>query len=167
MFSCINRYCMTTNSEPTNFDEDIILNSFTKENSNLMSLDGNTYKAKVVYIYDGDTMHVVFKEFGNYYRWNCRITGVDTPELRTKNKKEKEYGYKVRDILREKLMDKIVEINTFEFDKYGRLLIDVIMPEQENNEKITLSKWLINNKYAYEYNGGTKNSWDSIDLNSE
>ena len=133
MFSCINRYCMTTNSEPTNFDEDNILNSFTKENSNLMTLDGNTYKAKVVYIYDGDTMHVVFKEFGNYYRWNCRITCRQ--RMKNKNKK-KEYGYKVRDILEKK--DKIVEIKPFEFDKYGRLLIDVIMPEQENNEKITL-----------------------------
>ena len=31
-------------------------------------------------------------------------------------------GYKVRDAIREELMNKIVTIHTFGFDKYGRLL---------------------------------------------
>lgn len=132
-----------------------ILNSKTKDNTKLFSLNGNTYIGKVVYVYDGDTLHVAFNECGDYYRWNCRIIGVDTPELRTKNQNEKILGYKVRDVIIEKLMNKIVTIKTYDFDKYGRLLIDIIMP----NEEITLSQWLINNGYAYAYDGGTKKSW--------
>ncbi len=120
-----------------------------------LSVAGNHYRAKVVYIYDGDTMHVVFKEFGKYFRWNCRIMNVDTPELRTKNEKEKELGYKVRDILREKFQDKIVIVETYDFDKYGRLLIDVLFKD-DSGRLIKLSDWLINNKYAYQYGGGTK-----------
>lgn len=146
-----------------------ILSDKTKENTSFFSLDGETHDAKVVYIYDGDTMHVVFKKFGQFYRWNCRIMGVDTPELKTKNQYEKKHGLKVRDATREALMDKIVKIKCFTFDKYGRLLIDVVMPESMQNknssEPLMLSTWLIENNYAYAYDGGTKQSWDSIDLN--
>lgn len=140
------------------------LESMTKQNTELMSLKGNIYNAKIVYIYDGDTMHVVFKEFDKFYRWNCRIMGVDTPELRTKNTKEKEMGYKVRDALIESFMNKIVKIKCDDFDKYGRLLIDVFVPNdvEENDGSLMLSQWLIKNKYAYEYDGGTKKSWDDL-----
>ena len=136
------------------------LENKTKENTEYMSLENNEYTAKIVYIYDGDTMHVVFKEFGKYFRWNCRISGIDTPELRTRNVKEKELGYKVRDVLRKNLMDKIVKIKCGEFDKYGRLLIDVYVPDDmQSKENQMLSEWLIENKYAYAYDGGTKKSW--------
>lgn len=140
------------------------LESTTKQNTEFMTLKGNIYNAKIVYIYDGDTLHVVFKEFDKFYRWNCRIMGVDTPELRTKNLKEKELGYKVRDALIERFMDKIVKIKCDEFDKYGRLLIDVFVPNdiEENDGNLMLSQWLINNEYAYEYDGGTKKSWDNL-----
>ena len=141
------------------------LNEKTKENTSLFSLEGETHDAKIVYIYDGDTMHVVFKKFGQYFRWNCRIMGVDTPELKTKNEIEKRNGIKVRDATREQLMDKIVKIHCYNFDKYGRLLIDVVMPKELTTEpELLLSQWLIQNKYAYAYDGGTKQSWDSIDL---
>ena len=143
------------------------LGNKTKENTEYMTLENNEYTAKIVYIYDGDTMHVVFKEFGQYFRWNCRISGVDTPELRTKNEKEKVLGYKVRDVLREKFMDKIVKIKCGEFDKYGRLLIDVYVPDEIKNpeqETQMLSSWLIENKYAYAYDGGTKKSWDDVEF---
>ena len=106
-------------------------------------------------------MHVVFKAFGAYYRWNCRIQGVDTPELRTKNAYEKKIGYQVRNILRTLLLNKVVRIHCYDFDKYGRLLIDIYIPDQmpnEHNSK-TLSAWLIDHSYAYAYHGGTKQSW--------
>ena len=160
----------TTNGRtPITFKETMELSNFTKENTKLMSLEGKVYTAKIVYIYDGDTMHVVFKEFGEFYRWNCRISGVDTPELRTKNDAEKAMGYKVRDHLRKDLMDKVVKIKCGEFDKYGRLLIDVYMPEwtlDNPDEPKMLSEWLIEHKYAYAYGGGTKQSWDDFSGNT-
>ena len=62
--------------------------------------------------------------------------GSDTPELKTKNENEKKHGLKVRDATREALMDRIVKIKCFTFDKYGRLLIDVVMPESMQNKKV-------------------------------
>lgn len=160
IFNCSCGMSVLSHVKEEPFDDE--LQTKTKQNTNLMTLEGQEFMAKIVYIYDGDTMHVVFKVFGEYYRWNCRIMGVDTPELRTKNEQEKVHGYKVRDELRQHFGDKIVKIKCSEFDKYGRLLIDIYVPSDVPNPKnnLMLSNWLIDNKYAYAYDGGTKQSWN-------
>ena len=118
------------------------------------SLKGEVKEGKVVKVYDGDTVHIVFPIFNNmYFKWNCRINRVDTPELRTKNKLEKEMGYMVRDKLREKILNKIVTVKCDHFDKYGRLLAEIEI-DGEN-----ISDWLIQNEYAFKYDGGTKKLW--------
>ena len=86
---------------------------------NEFTFKGEKKFAKVVSVYDGDTIKVVFAVSGKLYKFNCRIQHVDTPEIRTRNKKEKEYGLKVRDELRKKIMDKVVTIICDDFDKYG------------------------------------------------
>ena len=46
----------------------------------------------------------------------------------------------------------MVIIECGDFDKYGRLLVDI--RDTESGELI--SEWLIKNKYAFKYDGGTK-----------
>ena len=121
----------------------------------LFSFKGDAKQAKVVDVYDGDTIKVVFPVQGKLYKFNCRIQHVDTPEIRTRNKLEKKYALKVRDHLREKILGKIVNIVCDDFDKYGRLLIDIKI------ENKLISEWLIANDYAFEYDGGTKKSWET------
>uniref|UniRef100_A0A6C0BTK0 TNase-like domain-containing protein n=1 Tax=viral metagenome TaxID=1070528 RepID=A0A6C0BTK0_9ZZZZ len=118
-------------------------------------VNGTTVVARVVSVYDGDTIKVIFPLNNTYYKWNCRLIGVDTPELRTTNTLEKEHGYLVRDKLREKINNRIVELKCEDLDKYGRLLVTVICDDGSCN----INKWLIDNDYAFEYDGGTKNSW--------
>tara|TARA_X000000950_G_scaffold92124_2_gene115979 strand:+ start:4812 stop:5213 length:402 start_codon:yes stop_codon:yes gene_type:complete len=117
-------------------------------------VDGKVLEAKVISVYDGDSIKVIFPLNGVLYRWSCRLNGVDTPEIRTRNLKEKEMGYKVRDLLRDKILNKVVTLNCGELDKYGRLLVDI------NYESENINNWLITNGYAYEYNGGRKKNWD-------
>ena len=129
------------------------------------SLEGEIKKGKCVNVYDGDTIKVVFPIHDKLYRWNCRLSGVDTPEIRTKNKEEKKMGYKVRDKLREKILNKMIYVKCGEFDKYGRLLAEIYLENEyqvggssmETNTSI--NKWLINNKYAFKYDGGKKKGW--------
>ena len=121
----------------------------------LFSLEGQEHRAKVVDVYDGDTIKCVFPIHDTLYRWNCRLTGVDTPELRTRCKTEKVYGYKVRDYLREKILNKMVYVRCGDFDKYGRLLVDIYC----DGEDKSVNFWLIDNKYAFVYDGGTKRQW--------
>ena len=132
---------------PINWD---IVDSKIKD----FTFEGETKTAKVVSVYDGDTIKVVFSLSGKLFKFNCRISGVDTPEIRTKNEKEKAYGLKVRDKLKEKILNKVVVVQCGKFDKYGRLLIDI---QQEGTE--TISKWLIKNNYAFPYDGGKKREW--------
>ena len=123
----------------------------------IFSLEGRKCLAKVVSVYDGDTVKLVFpltdKEPERLFKWNCRLINVDTPELRTKNLKEKEFGKKVRDILREKILNKVVTVSCLDFDKYGRLLTELFIGEESVNN------WLIENEYAKKYDGGKKSKW--------
>ena len=138
-----------------------LLETKTKENSNCISFKDQIIKAKVVHVYDGDTIHVVFYALGDYYKWKCRIYGIDTPELRTKNQNEKKMGYTIRDMMIDHFLNKIVSIQCYDFDKYGRLLIDIFLPQEidnPNNYKM-LSQWMVKNKYAHSYLGGTKEKW--------
>ena len=137
------------------------------------SLEGEKKLAKCVHVYDGDTIQVVFPLQNELYRWSCRLSGVDTPELRTKNLVEKKFGYVVRDKLREKIMNKMVIVHCEEFDKYGRLLGRIYLENEmiggaEGAEGsgageggLCVNDWLIQNKYAFKYDGGTKNDWSS------
>lgn len=126
-------------------------------NTPKFTLNKYSTDAKVVKVYDGDTIHVVFKYFEHFYRWTCRIAHVDTPELRSKNQEEKKLGYLVKQKVEELLLNKIVRIQCFEFDKYGRLLIEVTLPDSKEK----LHDWLIRNNYAKLYEGGTKEEWDN------
>jgi endonuclease YncB( thermonuclease family) len=114
------------------------------------SLDGVVCNARVASIYDGDTITAIFRlpNDSEYYKWNCRLYGIDTPELKTGNNKEA--AVKARDFLREKILDKVVKISCGEFDKYGRLLVNVIYDD------IDINALMISNGYAKEYFGGTK-----------
>jgi endonuclease YncB( thermonuclease family) len=126
----------------------------------IFSFEGRKCIGKVVDVYDGDTVKIVFplseKEPDRLYRWNCRLINVDTPELRTKNLKEKEFGKLVRNKLREKILDKLMYISCMDFDKYGRLLVEIF---EDSEYKMSINNWLISNEYAKEYHGGKKSLW--------
>tara|TARA_Y100000389_G_scaffold54228_1_gene50091 strand:+ start:9526 stop:9942 length:417 start_codon:yes stop_codon:yes gene_type:complete len=124
----------------------------------LFSLEGTFVPGKIVDVYDGDTVKIVLELSINseYFRWNCRLSGINTPEIRTRNLKEKEFGLLVRDKLKERIEDKILLIKCGEFDKYGRLLVEIF---ENSGELFSINNWLIENKYAKPYDGGTKEEW--------
>ena len=113
-----------------------------------------TYKALVLSIYDGDTMTLLIDTgFDIHTKQKVRLYGIDTPELRTRNKKEKALAKDVRDYLREMLQGKFVEINSREKGKYGRYLVDIYYNNMHINQH------LIEKGYAKSYFGGKKNRW--------
>ena len=114
------------------------------------SLEGYNSHGIVTSVYDGDSIHVVFPFHETMYKWVCRLYGVDTPEIRTKNKQERILGIQVRDALRNKVLHKQVDVICDKFDKYGRLLVTILIDNENINE------WLIENNYGYAYYGGSK-----------
>ena len=95
------------------------------------------YFAKVVKVYDGDTITVdIDLGFGVWMRkQKIRLVGINTPEVRGE---EREEGLKSRDWLREKILDKQITLRTAKDrkGKYGRWLGAVILHSTNINQEM-------------------------------
>jgi len=112
---------------------------------------------KVIKVYDGDTITVATKlpmKNSPVYRFPVRLTGIDSPEIKGKSEVEIELAKKSRDALSELILEKDVELKNVSTEKYGRLLADVYIG------KIHINRWMLDNKYAIPYDGGTKSEWN-------
>lgn len=130
-------------------------------NTPLLSLDGYYSVAKVVSVYDGDTCRVVIPFNDKFYKWNVRLDGYDTPEMRpsrSKPNREQEImaAKEAKKFLISLVMaepNQIVYIKCKNFDKYGRLLASIYI---EPNDTVSVNDMMIQNGHGYVYNGGTK-----------
>ena len=113
-------------------------------------------------VLDGDTIDVTIDlGFDLFKKERVRIAGVDTPEKRTRNLEEKALGIDATNWLKKKLEDTIagdgdeLSIRTElvgGMGKYGRLLGWLYIGE----DLISLNELMIDEGYAWEYDGGTK-----------
>lgn len=112
------------------------------------SLYGLKTKGKVVHVYDGDTCSIIFEYKNELVKFRCRLNGINTPELNSSDIGEHERAI----ICRNKLITlvtnvdntlltknmskkdikilldtntKLIDIECFKFDKYGRLLVNL------------------------------------------
>ena len=112
---------------------------------------------KVLKVVDGDTIDVdIDLGFNITYYQRVRLAGIDTPESRTTDKKEKELGLEVKEKLK-KAIDAAtsVVIKTEKPDsseKYGRILGWVFL----DDNKVSINQTLIDEGYAWGYMGETK-----------
>ena len=135
-----------------------LLRNSNLDNTEKFSFDEIEW-AKVIKVYDGDTITIAAKYNKKLYQFVVRLHGIDTPEIRTKNKKEKYLGIEARDVLKEKIFDKIIRLENIQNEKYGRILADIYIVENDEihgEREIHINKWMIDNKYADPYDGGTK-----------
>jgi len=84
------------------------------------------YKARVVSVYDGDTVTVLIDLGLNIFaKRKVRLIGINTPEIRTRDADEKKRGLEARDYLRERVLEKEIIIHTVGKGKYGRWLGEI------------------------------------------
>jgi len=115
------------------------------------------YVRKVDNVVDGDTIDVLIDlGFDILFQSRVRLAGIDTPESRTKDLKEKALGLESKEYLKKHLKDaKSVVIKTEKMDsseKYGRILGWVYV----NGETESLNDKMINDGYAWGHMGDTK-----------
>jgi micrococcal nuclease len=116
---------------------------------------------KVIKVYDGDTITIASKlpyDNSPIYRFSVRLLGIDSPEMKSKNK-EKQLAIVARDALANLIMNKTIHIKNISTEKYGRVLANVYL------EDLHINQWMLDNKHAIPYDGGTKNrppEWDDI-----
>jgi len=114
-------------------------------------------EGKVVKVYDGDTITVAAKlpyPDSPIYRFSVRLNGIDSPEIKSKSSTEKMLAINAREALSGRILNRIVQLKNTSTEKYGRLLADVYLGETNINE------WMLANKYAVSYDGGTKHRPD-------
>ncbi len=122
-----------------------------------------TYKATVTAVYDGDSITIDLDMGFSHFQKNMkiRVSGVDTPEVRTRNTLEKLAGTLVQKYVEDLICDKDIIIKTIKDkgDKYGRMLGRIYL------EDLYLTDDLIDKGLGKTYSGGKKEKWTDEELN--
>jgi endonuclease YncB( thermonuclease family) len=154
------------------------LEECTKETPEF-SLCNLTLQGKVVELYDADTCKIVLPVQGSFYKFICRLNGIDTPEMKPRKDKlnrdtEILWAKKARaellkmictnqafdnlDIKKEEITNilqnnkKTITVKCLEFDKYGRLLVELF-----GDDKVkSFNTILVEKNMAVSYDGGKK-----------
>ena len=120
--------------------------------------DPYIYRVKqVLKVVDGDTIDAdIDLGFDISLTKRVRLAGIDTPESRTTDKREKALGLESKDWLKNRLeFAKNIVIRTQlpdSTEKYGRILGKLYI----NNEETSLNEQMIDEGFAWEYQGGSK-----------
>ena len=109
---------------------------------------------RVVSVYDGDTITVLTRGIdGRHVKWNCRMLGYDSPELKSSNDAEKEAAVQAREFLKTILpVDHVFVGDVHGLDKYGRLLLDY------RHKGRPIADVMISAKHGVAYHGGKKHA---------
>jgi micrococcal nuclease len=138
---------------PCFFSSDDLLASATYENAEKFVLP--VTRGKVVKIYDGDTVTVAFYMNAKLYRTQVRLLGIDAAELKGSSDVEKFAARQAKDALSLKIMGKTVDLRKVGTEKYGRLLAEVWLGDEN------VCEWMLSQGHAVPYTGGTKTfRWD-------
>ena len=117
------------------------------------------YKVKeVVKVVDGDTVDFILDlGFSLYKKERCRVAGIDTPESRTRDLKEKAYGKEATAFLKGQLESaEEITVRTSKDGKYGRMLGTILA--KYGDSIVNINELMVEAGYAWRYDGGTKDT---------
>jgi endonuclease YncB( thermonuclease family) len=137
---------------------------FPGKETPFFSLKGHECQARVVSVYDGDTVTVVMELAKQFWKFKVRLAGIDTCEMKSKDLYIQNKAKEARNRLVELITgskdtsdfetdEYLVWVNCKEMDKYGRVLADLYVPTKDSR---SFSEVLLEEGLAYEYNGQTK-----------
>jgi micrococcal nuclease len=109
----------------------------------------------VLKVVDGDTIDVeIDLGFDLTKKERVRLGGIDTPESRTRDLEEKKLGLQAKDYLKSLIMnaDKLI-VRTEKDGKFGRMIGYLYMNPEAT---VSLNQMLIDEGFAWMYDGGTK-----------
>ena len=128
------------------------------------------YKCKILRVVDGDTVNVdIDLGFGMWmHKERVRMMGIDTPESRTRDSVEKQFGLASKDKLKSLLPIGSMQILKTEIDKsgedakgkFGRILGDFLI------EGKRASEILIEEGFAVAYHGQSKDDIEAMHLSN-
>lgn len=94
------------------------------------------YKSRVEKVIDGDTVRLdIDLGFTVHWKSNCRLHGVNTPELNAKNQEDRIKALEAKQYLIDNLPSEVL-IHSRSLDKYGRPLVDIYVENRLINQEI-------------------------------
>ena len=119
------------------------------------------YKATLVRVVDGDTVDAdIDLGFDVKIKKRIRLVGINTPECRTRDLKEKALGLAAKERVKAILTENIkFTLESTELGKYGRVLGKIHINKLDGTESLTqicLNDQLIKDKHAVAYFGGKR-----------
>jgi endonuclease YncB( thermonuclease family) len=144
-------------------DQAILNEVLEPEHMPCFSFIGHTFVGIPANIYDGDTLSIIFVYNGTPVKYRCRTLGYDSPEMKPllsnpNREAEKVLAHKAKDRFIELLTkhpEKNIFIKCHEFDKYGRLLVEI----WNYVDKESINNIMMNEGHGKAYDGGTKEHW--------
>jgi micrococcal nuclease len=115
------------------------------------------YKVKITRVIDGDTVDAdVDLGFDTYIKDRIRLMGIDTPESRTRNKKEKQLGLASKARLKELCAinkgNIVLKTSKEGKGKFGRILGSLYV----SGSNVSFNAVLVSEGHARPYFGGSK-----------
>ena len=115
------------------------------------------YRCKVTRVVDGDTVDVVLDlGFSIDYRDRVRLMGIDTPESRTRNLKEKGLGLaskaRLKELCTQHKGNLVLRTSKEGKGKFGRILGSLF----PSGSDVSLNDMLVTEGHARPYYGGSK-----------
>jgi len=114
-------------------------------------------QGEVIKVYDGDTITIAAKlpyEGSPLYRFQIRLAGIDSPEIKGKTEEEKRAAIRSQQALESLILHKTVFLEKTSQEKYGRILANVFV--RIGGKLFSANEWMLNNKFAVSYDGKTK-----------
>ncbi len=139
-------------------------NNLINANTDIKKFSFNDYEtfAKVVSVYDGDTITVIFPYNLEMVKISVRMNGYNCAEIKSKSPEEKAAAIIAKDFLSSVILGKIVKIKFANFDKYGRAL-GTVYNYTKSGEKIggisdlgkeyCINEIMLKEKYGKPYTG--------------
>lgn len=121
-------------------------------------------------VYDGDSYTLAWKQGSHFVFANCRMYGIDTPELRSQDESHKANAQECKRIMNDMLLNErmlFTTMGTTGLDKYGRplvtLFIDPVSTSRRCQEILageeSVNAWALKHlPGCMAYFGGTKQS---------
>jgi micrococcal nuclease len=116
------------------------------------------YKAKLIKVVDGDTVDALIDcGFSTFKKERIRLHGINAPESRTRDKKEKKRGLaakaRLKELIKEGKNEFMVETTVDKKGKYGRLLGELF---SSSGVGTSYNETLVKEGHATEYFGGSR-----------
>jgi len=149
----------------------MLLEECTKNNTKSLNdlIKPGTYRAKVLDVYDGDTIWVAYNnESIGLIKSKVRLNRINAAEIRgNKNESELQKQARVKsakrakDIVSQLVNGKIVTLVITKLDLYSRILGDIIIDREDFQQvvndggtgNVDLSTFMLQGGYAEEYEG--------------